>query len=69
MGYYFATGNCLACGKLFTFNPHLVPSVSVNGAPREPVCQDCIEIANIKRRAKGIAELAILPGAYAPAQE
>lgn len=56
---YFATGNCGQCGKLFTFNPHLVPSLN-----NVPFCKTCIDRANPVRIAKGLQPITILPGAY-----
>ncbi len=68
MGYYFATGHCYACGRLFTFNPELVPSVRVQGV-REPVCLPCVTAANPHREANGLDPIHPLPGAYEPAPE
>lgn len=50
------------------FNPHLVPSIVVNGT-REPLCRPCVEAANPRRVARGLAPIAVLPGAYEPAVE
>jgi len=61
-------GECAACHKPFTFNPHLVPSVRVNGV-REPICRNCINIANQRRQAAGVELIQILPGAYDPLPE
>lgn len=63
MGYYFASGRCYGCGRLFTFNPHLVPSVRVEGT-REPICGGCVERANPMREENGLEPIRILPGAY-----
>ena len=65
MGYMIATGTCINCGRLFQFNPELVPSVRVKGN-REPVCRACIEEANPKRKKHGLEEIRIQPGAYQP---
>ena len=65
MGYMIATGTCINCGRLFQFNPELVPSVRVNGH-REPACLACVEAANPQRRANGLEEIRIHPGAYQP---
>lgn len=65
MAYMSVMGYCIGCGKLFTFNANLVPSVRVNGR-REPICRDCVEIANPKRVANGLEPIEILPGAYEP---
>lgn len=68
MGYVFALGHCISCGKPFSFNPNLVPSVTVNGK-REPVCRECIEAANPKRKALGYPEFRVHPDAYEAADE
>jgi hypothetical protein len=68
MGHAIAFGNCIGCGRLFSFNPLLVPSVRVNGV-REPICRACVEQANPVREAKGLEPITILPGAYDPVDE
>ncbi len=76
MAYVTAMGECVNCGQLFSFNPYLVPSVRVsrkdgrwvpdpNGS-REPMCGDCVTIANRKRREAGVPQIKVLPGAYEP---
>jgi hypothetical protein len=62
-GYVFVLGHCISCRQPFTFNPHRVPSLVVNGV-REPVCRACIEAANPRRKANGLAEIEIQPDAY-----
>lgn len=76
MGYMMAMGNCFGCGRVFAFNPILVPSIRVNSQRQpdangtaEPVCRDCIERANVKRAALGNPPIVIQPGAYAPTEE
>jgi len=64
----FVLGHCVGCGRLFTFNPWRVPSMTVRGA-REPVCRDCIERVNPRRVANGLPPIVPLPGAYEPADE
>ena len=68
MGYVFALGRCISCGRHFTFHPERVPSLVVNGV-REPVCRACVERVNPIRRANGLPEIVPLPGAYAPGRE
>lgn len=63
MSAMFALGECVCCHQLFSFNPDLVPSVTINGA-REPLCRACVERANPLRKAKGLPEIVPLPGAY-----
>ncbi len=38
MGYLFAMGKCIACGRMIQFNPRKVPSIK-----GEPVCRSCFE--------------------------
>ena len=68
MGYVLGMGQCIACKKVMGFNPLKVPSIRVKGV-REPVCQRCIELANPQRKAMGLKEFTIQPGAYEPADE
>lgn len=67
-GYVICVGACINCGRPFSFNPHKVPSVIWQGK-REPVCRNCLERANAIRKARGIPEHEVLPGAYDPADE
>ena len=70
MGHYFGPGRCHGCGRLFTFNPHLVPSVCVGGAGvQKPICASCVERANPLREKRGLEPIRTLPGAYEPASE
>lgn len=71
MSYMFVTAACLTCGRPFTFNPDLVPSIRVNaqGQPdpngtKEPICQSCVDRGNILREKKGLPPIVVLPGAY-----
>ncbi len=68
MGYYLALVECYGCGRAFTCNPDLVPSVVVEGV-REPVCESCVERANPEREKNGLDPIVPLPGAYEPAGE
>lgn len=61
MGYMIATGSCVFCRKIFSFNPTKVPSY--NGSP---ICQDCMNKINAKRQEAGYPALPIQPGAYDP---
>lgn len=63
MGYVQAISACCGCGRIFCYNPHRVPSCIVNGT-REPICEACVRHYNPIRRAKGLDEIKILPGAY-----
>ena len=71
MGFVQAFSACVNCHQSFFYNPERVPSVRVDGAgrpsedgTREPVCLDCMERLNAKRRAAGLDPFPILPGAY-----
>lgn len=68
MGYVIAMAPCLACGKVFSFNPLRVPSHRVNGM-LEPVCKACMTLVNAKREAMGLEPHPIMEGAYEPAGE
>ncbi len=68
MSYSIVIGNCCSCRKLFGFNPNYVPSVRVKGE-REPLCRECIEDANPKRKDLGLPEIEIHPEAYEPQLE
>lgn len=65
-GYAYVMGPCVLCGNPFSFNPHKVPSLNINGQ-REPVCEPCHTVANNKREAAGVPRWPDpLPGAYEP---
>lgn len=64
MGYAICTGSCAACGGLFSFNPHKVPSIK-----GQPICQTCINTANEIRKGNGMPALTVLPGAYEAIEE
>lgn len=68
MNYVFVIGNCVCCGLPFSFNPHRVPSVRVDGV-REPICRVCVERANPLRVAKGLDPIIIFEDSYIPVPE
>ena len=75
-GVYFVLAPCLRCGIPFTFHPERVPSLRVNaqGQPdpcgtRQPVCRACWDDRQTYRRAHGLPEETLLPGAYDAAPE
>ena len=68
MGYFFALGRCICCGRRFTFHPERVPSLIVEDE-REPVCRACVDKINPVRKANGLDEIVPLPGAYEPGSE
>jgi hypothetical protein len=70
-GYVFAMSPCLCCGRVFSYNPHKVPSSSAVTGEREPVCRPCMEAGNRMRVERGMAPHPIHPEAYEalPAEE
>jgi hypothetical protein len=68
MGYAVVIGPCFGCARPFSYNPRLVPSLTVDGV-REPICQLCVDRANPKRIARGLPPIVPLPGAYEPIEE
>jgi hypothetical protein len=69
MAYYIAHGFCIACRRLFSFNPHLVPSSSAVTGSREPICQSCVDRINPIREANGLRPIKVIAGAYEIADE
>jgi hypothetical protein len=67
MGYVFVVGPCWSCGVTFTYHPHKVPSIPINGI-RQPVCERCMRLANGRRVSLGLEPHPILPGAYEAAE-
>jgi hypothetical protein len=68
MGFMLAMGRCVNCGKTFQFNPNYVPSLRhPDTGEKEPVCQDCIDRENLRRREHpdpNLPQLTIHPKAY-----
>lgn len=62
MGYIFAHGDCIACGKAFSFAPSKVPSIRVNG-DKEPICRACFERWKVMHNKP---DHPLDPGAYEP---
>ena len=82
-GAYFATGPCCFCDAIFTFDPELVPSIPVDerGAIavddagafkpttfKRPICEQCMTKINRLREQHEMPAIAVLDGAYAPAE-
>ncbi len=61
--FVFAHSPCLGCGRIFSYNPHRVPSLRIDGV-REPVCLACVDRVNPKRVANGLEPIVPLSGAY-----
>lgn len=70
MGYVMVAGPCLICKRIFSYNPHHVPSLRRSPEqPREPVCSSCMTYANEIRGKRGLPPLTIDPEAYHPLAE
>jgi hypothetical protein len=76
MAYVTVSSPCIACGKLFSYNPHLVPSIRLNAdrqpdpnGTREPICESCVALVNPKRIASGLEPITYHPRAYEPMEE
>jgi hypothetical protein len=69
MGYAIIVEACYGCRNVITFNPHKVPSLTVDGI-RRPLCQDCFDHLNEYRIKHGIeAWPQPHPDAYQPISE
>lgn len=68
MGYVMATSACCGCFNLFSYNPHRVPSVRIDGK-REPICMNCVVRVNPIRVKNGLDPIVVLPDAYEPMDE
>lgn len=60
-----AFGPCVGCGAMFSFNPHRVPSLPVQGV-RKPICRGCIDEASRRRVEQGMQPHPVFPDAYSP---
>lgn len=69
MGYALMTAPCFTCKTLFCFNPIRVPSVRDGDGVRQPICKDCIDAANAKRKQIGLEPFPIMDGAYEACDE
>lgn len=67
-GFAIATGQCIGCRCLFSFNPVRVPSITVDGT-REPLCKGCFERVNRERQARGLPAFPLAADAYEPVEE
>lgn len=74
-GYVLVHGPCFVCRRLFSYNPHHVPSYdpslddSSRPAGRQPICATCITFANENRKARGLELWDVHPDAYEPLPE
>lgn len=62
-GFVTVIGSCCSCGKIMGFNPNTVPSYRVNGV-REPLCEDCVQKINERRRANNLPVISYDKDAY-----
>jgi hypothetical protein len=70
MGYAIVMSPCFGCGRIFSFNPNKVPSITPPGrSQREPICENCVRRVNPMRVKNGLAPIEILPGAYEASEE
>jgi len=74
-GAYFATGPCVFCGRVFTFDPERVPSIPVDergnvtlSGVKHPLCADCMTKINEFREFMGAQPIHVLAGAYEPTE-
>lgn len=68
MGFVFCVGTCFGCKGPMTFNPNLVPSISINGV-KEPICKTCVDKVNPVRIKNGLEPIVLHPDAYSAANE
>ena len=61
-GYSIILGPCIACRRVFGYNPHHVPSIPIEGV-REPLCRGCFELW---RQMHPDVEYELHPDAYEP---
>lgn len=69
MGYAVMVANCWVCRKLFSFNPRRVPSIRDEDGVFQPVCRECVEMANRIRVVKELKPFIIPDDAYSPCDE
>jgi hypothetical protein len=63
MSRFVLVGECWGCRELFAYDPEKVPCARIGGEDR-PICEPCVvRIAPI-RKAKGLPEIVVKPGAY-----
>lgn len=52
-GGTFALGGCYACGRVFAFDPELVPVIPDANGVKQPICKTCMDRANALRLRDG----------------
>ena len=65
-GNTWATGPCVGCKRLFSFNPEKVTSAQGPDHVKRPLCRSCAEKVNVILAENGQEQVRILDGAYAP---
>jgi|KBSMisStaDraftv2_1062788.scaffolds.fasta_scaffold55945_8 hypothetical protein len=65
---FLALSTCHGCGKIFCFNPDLVPMVQYADGFQGEICQPCLERSNIELEKQGLPLLYFPPGAYSPGE-
>lgn len=68
-GYALCYGLCCACGLQFAFNPARVPSYRDQHGEKQPICERCMVVVNVKRKGMGLEPHPIHPQAYEPCPE
>jgi hypothetical protein len=68
-GYVTLVSPCIVCGRLFASNPNHVPSTTMFTGKREPICEDCFNAINARRRMRGQEPFPLHPQAYEPLPE
>ena len=68
MGYVIVMGFCFGCKRAISYNPHKVPSITVEGR-REAICQQCAEIVQENQVEAGLPVQDIAVDAYAAIRE
>lgn len=57
--YVSLIASCFLCDRVFSSNPHKVPSVD-----NQPICELCIERVQEARERQGLPPFPVPPGAY-----
>lgn len=69
-GFVAVLGRCFVCGRVFSYNPHRVPSYDpshddpTRPQGREPICGWCITAVNARRAAAGLDPWPVFEDAY-----
>lgn len=67
MRYLTLWADCHRCGRMFTSNPSLVPSMRDANGIKQPLCEPCVRAIQSIQRERGLEVWPDpLPGAYEP---